>query len=55
MNLELDKLGSKELKELYLAVKSEQKRRGKRTPERHGPTTWPIPKKAVTRPPDPRT
>ena len=49
MNLELEKLGSKELKELFVAVKSERERRGRKNPANHEPPTWTIPKKAVGR------
>jgi hypothetical protein len=40
-------LGSKELKELFVAVKTERERRGKRNPANHAPPVWTIPKKAV--------
>ena len=47
MQLDLSKLGSKELKNLFVAVKTERERRGKKNPANHEPPTWSIPKVAV--------
>lgn len=47
MQLDLSKLGSQELKALFLAVKTERERRGKKNPANHEPPLWAIPKKAV--------
>lgn len=47
MQLDLSKLGSKELKDLSVAVRTERDRRGKRNPAKHDTPTWVIPKKAV--------
>lgn len=49
MQLELEKLGSKELKALFAAVKSERERRGRKNPANHDPVVWAIPKAAVAR------
>jgi len=45
--LDLEKLGSKELKELSLAVKEERDRRGKKNPTAHEAPTWVIPQVAI--------
>jgi len=47
VHLDLSKLGSKELKELFVAVKAERERRGKKNPANHAPPVWTIPKTAV--------
>jgi hypothetical protein len=48
VKLDLSRLGSKELKELALAVKQEAKRRGRKSPENHSPPMWVIPNVALT-------
>lgn len=47
MQLDLSKLGSKELKDLFVAVKTERDRRGKRNPANHTPPVWTVPRQAV--------
>jgi hypothetical protein len=47
VKLELSKLGSRDLKELSQAVKTEQDRRGKRNPANHEPPTWTVPNEAI--------
>jgi len=47
VKLDLSKLGSKELKELYQAVHEERERRSKKNPARHEPPTWVIPNEAL--------
>ena len=47
MQLDLSKLGSKELKALFVAVKEERERRGKKNPSSHEPPLWAIPKTAI--------
>lgn len=48
MKLELSKLGAKELKALFVAVKTERERRGKKSPHNHDAPTWTIPNQAVS-------
>lgn len=45
--LDLSKLGSKELKDLSVAVKEERDRRGKKNPAAHEAPTWVVPHAAV--------
>lgn len=45
--LDLSKLGSKELKDLSLAVKEERDRRGKKNPAAHEAPTWVVPHAAI--------
>lgn len=45
--LDLSKLGSKELKDLSVAVKEERDRRGKKNPAAHEAPTWIVPHAAV--------
>lgn len=45
--LDLSKLGSKELKDLSVAVKEERDRRGKKNPAAHGAPTWVVPHTAI--------
>jgi hypothetical protein len=45
--LDLGKLGSKELKDLSVAVKEERDRRGKKNPAAHAPSTWSVPQTAI--------
>lgn len=47
MQLQLGKLGSKELKELSKIVRDEQDRRSKKNPANHAPPTWTIPNEAL--------
>lgn len=49
MKLDLGKLGSKELKALYVAMRAERERRGKKNPANHEPPTWVIPNEALAR------
>lgn len=49
--LDLSKLGSKELKDLSLAVKEERDRRGKKNPAAHPAPAWTIPNEAVRKAP----
>lgn len=48
MKLDLSKLGSKELKELFVAVKTERERRGKKNPSNHEPPVWIVPNEALS-------
>ena len=48
MNLKLGELGAKELKALFVAVKEERDRRGKKNPANHEPPVFPIPNKALS-------
>ncbi len=54
MELNLSKLSSAKLKELSKVVDIERKRRGKRSPDKHEPPVWSIPRDAVHGTPAPR-
>jgi len=47
VQLKLEKLGSKELKALAVAVRAERERRGRKSPTNHEPPVWSIPKTAT--------
>jgi hypothetical protein len=47
VQLDLSRLGSQELKDLALKVKTERERRGRKNPSNHEPPQWPIPNKAL--------
>ena len=49
MKLDMSKLGSKELKELAIAAKTESKRRHRKSPDNHEPPMWVIPNDAVVK------
>lgn len=49
MKLDLSKLGAKELKALFVAVKAERDRRGKKSPHNHDAPLWTIPNEALTK------
>jgi len=47
VQLDLSKLGSKDLKALFVAVKTERERRGRKNPANHQPPVFTIPKQAL--------
>lgn len=49
VKLNLGELSAQELKTLYVAVKNERERRGKRNPANHIPEEWAIPNDAIAR------